>query len=59
MVDAMPSLRFVAEPRGVYRARYMCEGRPSRNRAQRFVRADDNPERFVYPTIEVIINFLF
>lgn len=53
MAQALPPLRFLAEPRASYRARYMCEGRPARNRAQRFVRADENSNGYVYPTIEV------
>ncbi len=53
MAEAMPPLRIIAQPKASYRARYMCEGRPCRNRAHRFVRADDNPDRYVYPTIEV------
>lgn len=56
MAQTMPPLRFVAQPRCSYRLRYMCEGRPHRNRAQRFVRADDNSEKYVYPTIEVSFN---
>jgi hypothetical protein len=53
MAKAMPPLRIIAQPKASYRPRYLCEGRPCRNRAQRFVRADDNPDKFVYPTIEV------
>ena len=53
MAQPLPPLCFVAEPRASYRARYMCEGRPARNRAQRFVRAQENPDKYVYPTIEV------
>jgi hypothetical protein len=53
MTQAMPSLRIIAEPKASYRARYKCEGRPFRNRAQRFVRADDNSYQYVYPTVEV------
>lgn len=56
MAEAVPTLRFVAEPRVSYRARYVCEGRPSRNRSQRFVRADDNSDGYVYPTIEVSLS---
>ena len=61
MAEAMPPLRFLAQPRKSYRARYICEGRPCKHRAQRFVRADDNPEKYVYPTIEVKFfeNFFF
>ena len=53
MAEVMPALRIIAGPRRAYRPRYMCEGRPCRNRGQRFVRADDNPDEYVYPTIEV------
>ncbi len=56
MTEPMPPLRFVAQPRASYRARYMCEGRPHRNRAQRFVRANDNPDKYVYPTVEVKLS---
>jgi hypothetical protein len=59
MAEAMPPLRIVAQPKASYRARYMCEGRPCRNRAQRFVRSDDNPDKYVYPTIEVKIFIFF
>ncbi len=53
MAGVMPRLRIRAQPKTSYRPRYMCEGRPCRNRAQRFVRADDNPDKYDYPTIEV------
>lgn len=53
MTEAMPALRIIAEPKQAYRPRYICEGRPCKHRAQRFVRADDNPDKYVYPTIEV------
>jgi len=53
MAEAMPALRIIAQPRASYRARYICEGQPRRNRAQRFVRADDNPYQYVYPTVQV------
>ena len=65
MAGVMPQLRIVAQPKAVYRPRYMCEGGPRRS-AQRFVRADDNPDRYEYPTIEVtflqtvsLVSFLF
>ena len=51
MAQAMPPLRIIAQPRATYRERYMCEMRGSR--AQRFIRAEDNPDQCVYPTVEV------
>jgi len=53
MAHSMPRLRIIAEPKASYRERYICEGDRRRNRAQRFVRADDNPDKLVYPTIQV------
>jgi len=53
MATVMPPLRIIAQPKASYRGRYICEGRPYRNRAQRFVRVDDNQYKYVYPTIEV------
>jgi hypothetical protein len=59
MAQAMPPLRCIAHPRASYRGRYMCEGRPCRNRAQRFVRADNNPDGYIYPTVEVRYKKIF
>ncbi|CAF0725571.1 unnamed protein product [Rotaria sp. Silwood1] len=53
MTQAMPPLRLIAQPKASYRERYICETDRRRNRAQRFVRADNNPNRLVYPTIEI------
>lgn len=49
----MLSLNIIAQPKAVYRERYICETDRRRNRAQRFVRAEDNEYQLVYPTIEV------
>ncbi|CAF3395995.1 unnamed protein product [Rotaria socialis] len=46
-------LRIVAEPKSSHRERYLCEMDPSRNKSQRFIRADFNPENLDYPTIEI------
>jgi hypothetical protein len=51
MAQAMPPLQIIAQPRASHRERYMCEMRG--NRAQRFIRAEDNPDKYVYPTVEV------
>jgi hypothetical protein len=52
MAQSMPPIRIIAQPKASYRERYMCEMR--RNRPQRFIRAeDDNPDKYVYPTVEV------
>ena len=51
MSQTMPSLALIAQPKPSYRERYMCEMRG--NRAQRFIRAADNPGNYIYPTVEV------
>lgn len=53
IVQTIPPLRILAQPKTSYRGRYMCETDRRRNRAQRFVRADYNLQGFAYPTVEV------
>ena len=53
MAQLTSTLRIIAQPKASHRERYMCETDRTRNRAQRFVRADDNHEALEYPTIEV------
>jgi hypothetical protein len=53
MAQSFPQLCFLAQPQSTYRERYFSELDPRRNRPQRFIRADKNPNNFDYPTIEV------
>jgi hypothetical protein len=54
MAQSRLSLRMIAEPKSPFRERYICETDRNRNRSRRFVQAaDDNPENFSHPTIEV------
>jgi len=46
-------IRIIAEPKTEYRERYVSEMMRSRNRSRRYIRADTNPNRLDYPTIEV------
>ncbi|CAF1578302.1 unnamed protein product [Adineta ricciae] len=46
-------LRILAQPKAFYRERYCSETDPSKNRAQRFIRADDDSSRYEYPTIQI------
>jgi hypothetical protein len=57
MAQSKLQLRFLAQPQSSYRERYISELDPRRNRAQRFVRAESNLDRFDYPTIEVKLIF--
>jgi len=53
MAQSFQQLGFLAQPQSTYRERYFSELDPRRNRPQRFIRADKNPNNFDYPTIEV------
>ncbi|CAF2823875.1 unnamed protein product [Rotaria sp. Silwood2] len=53
MADLNPSLRIIAQPKTSYRERYLCEMDRSRNRSQRFIRAESNLDHLEYPTIEI------
>lgn len=59
---AKPSIQLsiLVQPQLAYRERYISELDPRRNRAQRFIRTDQNPFKLDYPTIEVklILNVL-
>ncbi len=46
-------LRILAQPRSLYRERYNSETDPNKNRAQRFIRADDDSSQHEYPTVQV------
>ncbi len=46
-------LRIIAEPKAFYRERYGSEHYKTGNRAQRYIRAEDNQFKLEYPTIEV------
>ena len=49
----MEKLRIIAQPKAFYRERYCSETDPSKNRAQRFIRADDERSKHEYPTVQV------
>ncbi|CAF4638186.1 unnamed protein product, partial [Rotaria sp. Silwood2] len=46
-------LLIIAEPKAFYRDRYSCEVDPTKSRAQRFIRAEDNQLKYEYPTVKV------
>lgn len=46
-------LRIVAQPKAFYRERYCSETDPSKHRAQRFIRSDDETSKYEYPTVHV------
>ncbi|CAF1155658.1 unnamed protein product [Rotaria sordida] len=41
------------EPKAFYRDRYSCETDRTKNRAQRYIRADDNQLKYEYPTVKI------
>ena len=53
VTQPMEKLRILAQPKALYRERYCSETDPSKNRAQRFIRADDERSRHEYPTVQV------
>ncbi|CAF1037725.1 unnamed protein product [Rotaria sordida] len=46
-------LLILAEPKAFYRDRYSCETDRTKNRAQRYIRADDNQLKYEYPTVKI------
>ncbi|CAF4091209.1 unnamed protein product, partial [Rotaria sp. Silwood2] len=46
-------LLIIAEPKAFYRDRYSCEVDPTKSRAQRFIRAEDNQLKYEYPTVKI------
>ncbi|CAF2888304.1 unnamed protein product [Rotaria sp. Silwood2] len=46
-------LLILAEPKAFYRDRYSCEVDPTKSRAQRFIRAEDNQLKYEYPTVKI------
>ncbi|CAF2241671.1 unnamed protein product [Rotaria magnacalcarata] len=46
-------LRILAQPKSFYRDRYPCETDPKKNRAQRYIRAEDGKTNYEYPTVEI------
>ncbi|CAF4036526.1 unnamed protein product [Rotaria sp. Silwood1] len=44
-------LLIIAQPKAFYRERYACEFGPEK--AQRYIRADDNELKYDYPTVEI------
>lgn len=46
-------IRIIAQPKAFYRERYCSETDPTKNRAQRFIRAEEDNGKHEYPTIEV------
>ena len=53
MTQPTQQLRIIAEPKAFYRDRYGSEHNKNGNRAQRYIRAEDNQFNLEYPTIEV------
>lgn len=46
-------LQIIAEPKAFYRERYCSETDPKKNRAQRFIRSEDEQGKHEYPTIQI------
>ena len=53
MADGNSTLRILAQPHPSHRERYSSELDPTRNRPQRFIRADKNDYNLDHPTLEV------
>ncbi|CAF4083865.1 unnamed protein product [Rotaria magnacalcarata] len=53
MTKSTEKLQIIAQPKAFYRERYCSETDPTKHRAQRFIRADDDTGKHEYPTIEV------
>jgi hypothetical protein len=53
MTQPTEKLRIIAQPKALYRERYCSETDPNKNRAQRFIRADDDNNKHEYPTVQV------
>ncbi|CAF1104258.1 unnamed protein product [Rotaria sp. Silwood1] len=53
MAETNIPLRVIVQPKAFHRERYSCEIDRSRNRSQRFIRAESNPHHLDYPTIEI------
>ncbi|CAF3947297.1 unnamed protein product [Rotaria sp. Silwood2] len=53
MAEFILTLIIIAQPKALHRERYFCEIDRSRNRSQRFIRAEANSDRLEYPTIEI------
>lgn len=55
MTESTEKLRILAQPKAFYRERYCSETDPTKHRAQRFIRADDETSKHEYPTVQVRI----
>ena len=53
MTQPIQELQIIAQPKALYRDRYESELDKSKNRAQRYILAEDNQYKLEYPTIEV------
>jgi hypothetical protein len=53
MSQSSEKLRILAQPKAFYRERYCSETDPTKHRAQRFIRADDETSKHEYPTVQV------
>ncbi|CAF0946250.1 unnamed protein product [Rotaria sp. Silwood1] len=53
MAQSNVPLRVIVQPKALHRERYSCETDRSRNRSQRFIRAETNALKWDYPTIEI------
>ena len=54
-------LQILAQPKAFYRERYCSETDPKKNRAQRFIRSEDDNNTHEYPTVHVSdqLNYFF
>ncbi|CAF3920202.1 unnamed protein product [Rotaria sordida] len=57
MTQPSEKLRVIAQPKAFYRERYCSETDPSKNRAQRFIRAEDDIGQHEYPTVEIPLKW--
>ena len=51
--DDVNALKMLAEPKAKYRERYESEIDPRKNRAHRFIRTEDDNQKYEYPTVGV------
>ncbi|CAF3428509.1 unnamed protein product [Rotaria sp. Silwood1] len=57
MTHPSEKLRIIAQPKAFYRERYCSETDPSKHRAQRFIRADDDIGKHEYPTVQIPLKW--
>ncbi|CAF2877017.1 unnamed protein product [Rotaria sp. Silwood2] len=57
MAQPSEKLQIIAQPKAFYRERYCSETDPRKNRAQRFIRADDETSKHEYPTVQIPLKW--